>query len=319
VHKVAKHTDPNLVNPWGFTFMLGDLLVANNHSGTAEFYDKGKPDDLMLGIPSPAGPGNTSSPTDVAFNALALHFIPGFDVPVGTNAFPSLVMFSTEDGTIASWVPFRDSRDVVLAVDNSAAGAVYKSLVLVPATLSASASLFVANFKQGHVEMYDDSFNLVKTFTDPSLPAGFAPFGMRLIRGQLFVTFAQQLGPDNEDDAPGAGAGYVDVFDTSGNLVTQLVAGGELNAPWGLALAPLEFGKLGGSLLVGNFGDGTINAYDPTTGAFKATLRDKNGHVIRIDGLWGLGFDPESRDELTFTAGPGGENHGLLGVITPED
>src|SRR5213078_2057615 len=150
--------------------------------------------------------------------------------------------------------------------------------------------LYAANFKGGVVEMYDRNFHLVKTFTDTTLADGFAPFGIRNIFGHLFITFAKQKPPDNDDDQAGPGLGYVDVFDTNGNFLHRFASQGTLNAPWGLAVAPRHFGKFSHALLVGNFGDGAINAFNLRTGAFLGQLEDSDGNLIHIDGLWGLAF-----------------------------
>jgi uncharacterized protein (TIGR03118 family) len=171
------------------------------------------------------------------------------------------------------------------------------------------------------VELYDRGFHLVKSFTDPSLAsASYAPFGLRVVGGHLLVTFAFKAAPDDGDETAGPGLGYVDEFDLAGNLVRRFASQGTLNAPWGLALAPHDFGKFGGALLVGNFGGaGAINAYQPSTGAFLGQLADPQGNTIHIPGLWGLAFRLGSnRPSLYFTAGPDDENHGLLGVIHPE-
>ena len=216
----ARFTDPYLLNPWGLSFVFGDLAVADNHAGVATFYrPSGHSEDLVLTIPSPAGPGTLAAPADMAFNEAALRESHGFDVMLNGESVPSLMLIVGEDGTISSWVPFFDSLQVVIAVDNSATGAIYKGVAL--AQTRHGKALFVSNFHQGFVEMYDQHFQLVKTFTDPTLPAGFAPFGIREIGGRLFVTFAKQKAPDNADDQAGPGLGYVDIFDTSGNLIRR--------------------------------------------------------------------------------------------------
>ena len=157
-------------------------------------------------------------------------------------------------------------------------------------------------------------------FNDPAIPDGFAPFGIQAIGGNLYVTFAKQ-DADRHDDVAGKGLGYVDVFDPNGKLIDQFVSKGPLNAPWGLALAPAGFGEFNGSLLVGNFGDGRINAFDLSTGKHLGALKGQDNHPIEIDGLWGLafgnGFNGQSVNTLFFTAGPGDEEHGLYGRIDP--
>ena len=232
-------------------------------------------------------------------------------------------IFATEDGTIAGWAPTVAPSNAVLAVDNSAGGAVYKSVAL--AAIGTTNYLYVANFNAGVVEMYDAHFNFVRSFTDATVPAGYAPFGIGVIDGNLYVTFALQQ-PSKHDDQAGPGNGFVTVFKPDGTLVKHLIAHGKLNSPWGLAVAPKGFGRLGGALLVGNFGDGRINVYNRTTGAWLGQLSFPNGDPIVINGLWGLTFGTkltkplhgEDRDlghVLFFTAGIADESHGLFGFI----
>jgi uncharacterized protein (TIGR03118 family) len=215
--------------------------------------------------------------------------------------------------------PRNGGTTAITAVPPSS-GAVYKGLALGVGT--AGPTLFAANFRSGQVDAFGSSFNLFKSFTDPTLPAGYAPFNVQVLSGQLYVTYAQQ-DASKHDDVPGAGHGFVNVFDLNGNFVRRLVSNGALNSPWGLAIAPSSFGSLAGDLLVGNFGDGTINAYDPTTGASLGALFDSHGNPLVIDGLWaltpgngGVGSDPMA---IYFTAGPGGEMHGLFGDLTVSD
>ena len=169
--------------------------------------------------------------------------------------------------------------------------------------------------------MYGNDFKPVTlsgTFSDPNIPAGYAPFGIQLLAGKLYVTYAQQ-DADAEDDVAGPGKGFVDVYSTSGHLVKRLVSMGALNAPWGLALAPHHFGPFSGDLLVGNFGDGAIHAYDPGTGALRGQLMNRDGNPILIDGLWALQFGngvTGTSKTLLFTAGLADESHGLFGEIT---
>jgi uncharacterized protein (TIGR03118 family) len=209
---------------------------------------------------------------------------------------------------------------LVSPVDNgntdSSKNAVYKGLAID----DAGGSLFATNFRFNQVEMYNSSWGLVKTFTDPTLPPGYAPFGIRELNGELFVTFALQ-DPAMHDDVGGPGHGFVDVFNLSGGGMTRLISGGKLDSPWGLAIAPSSFGSFGGDLLVGNFGDGMINAYDPNTGAFIGTLDGTNGMPLTIDGLWGLTFGNGSAgggslNALYFSSGPTGEKDGLFGALT---
>ena len=238
---------------------------------------------------------------------------------------PAFFLFATEDGTIAGWNPNVDRGHAVIAVDRSTAtdsagdvGALYKGLALV--TTPAGKFLYASNFRFGTVDVFDSHFNLVNTFTDPTVPSGFAPFGIHNIGGKLFVTFAKQ-GPGKEDDAARPGNGFVDVFAPNGDLLQRLVSRGRLDSPWAVTLAPSTFGAFGGDILVGNFGNGRIDAYDPASGEFQGKLSGPGGGPIVIDGLWGLRFAPATPDAgpntLFFTAGPNDEADGLFGTIVP--
>ena len=198
-----------------------------------------------------------------------------------------------------------------VAVDDASSGAVFKGLAI--GTSSGSQFIYATDFHNNHIDVFNSTFGAVVpagSFTDPNMPAGFAPFGIQNIGNQLFVTYAKQDGRAH-DDVPGAGNGFVDVYVTSGHLLERLVSGGALNSPWGLAMAPANFGQFSNDLLVGNFGDGTIHAYDPTTGNLLGTVGDKNGDPLVIDGLWALQFGNglfnQPTNSLFFTSGPGGE------------
>ena len=196
---------------------------------------------------------------------------------------------------------------------------VYKGLALV--TTPAGTFLYATNFRFGTVEVFDSSFNLVTTFTDPAIPAGFAPFGIHNIGGELFVTFAKQK-PDKHDDLAGPGNGFVDVFSPNGDLLQRLVSGGRLNSPWAVTLAPATFGAFGGDILVGNFGDGRVNAYNRATGHVEGRLLNATGQPLTIPGLWGLRFPAGSLNAvpgaLYFTAGINDEHDGLFGDLVPK-
>jgi len=312
---VAKFQDPDLVNPWGMSASPTSFIWASdNGTGLATLYTgDGQKQALVVTIPPPGGSpaGSISAPTGQVFNSAG-----------GGTFGGAAFMFATEDGTIAAW---SGGPAATLSVDNSGASAVYKGLAI--SGTGASARIFATNFNSGKVEAFDSSFTpiLAGKFVDPTLPTGYAPFGIQTIGGKVYVTYALQDVPGNgHDDQAGAGHGFVDVYDTDGNLLNRLVSQGALNSPWGLALAPSDFGSFSGDLLVGNFGDGTINAYDPTTGAFLGTLDAANGNPIVIEGLWGLMFGNGAHDALTdelfFTAGipgPGAvEDHGLFGTLS---
>jgi uncharacterized protein (TIGR03118 family) len=312
----ADHTDPNLVNAWGIAFNPTAVVwVANNHSGTSTLYDgAGNPASLVVAIPSPTA-ADGGSPTGIVFNASN-----GFTVSSGSTSGPSRFIFATEDGVIAGWAPNVDTAHALRAVDNSPAGAIYKGLAL-----SAGGSgqlLYATDFHNAKVDVFDAKFSPVTlpagAFTDPRIPPGYAPFGIAAINGDVYVTYARQDAAKT-DNVRGPGLGYVDVYDPNGRLLRRVASRGLLNAPWGIALAPAGFGRFGGSLLVGNFGDGRINAYDQTFGLPLGSLRDAQRRPIEIDGLWGIsfgnGFASQPVDTLFYAAGPGDEAHGAYGRI----
>ena len=328
---LAAFTDPNLVNSWGVAFSpTGPFWVADNGAGVATvYYGNGRPfpkpsTPLVVTVPPPTASTGTSAPTGLVFNGTS-----DFVVTKNGASGPGRFLFDTEDGTISGWNPGVDRTHAVIAVDNSAPGgadgsafgAVYKGLAL--ARNGSSNFIYAANFSDGVVEMYDANFNFVKSFTDPSITPdaatpGFAPFGIRHIGGQLFVTFAMQ-DADRHDDVAGAGVGFVDIFSADGDFVRRFATGGTLNSPWGLALAPANFGRFSNALLVGNFGDGRINAFAPTSGSFLGQLQNNQGQPISIDGLWTLTFGngglAGATNSLFFSAGINDEGDGLFGRI----
>ena len=319
INGLADHTDPNLVNPWGIaSSATSPFWVSDNHTGVSTLYNStGTPLALIVTVPPPSGGIPPSAPTGVVFNATS-------DFQVAGPGTAAHFIFATEDGTIAGW---NSGTNAILEVDNSAAGAVYKGIAL--GNNGISNFLYAANFHSGAIDVFNGSFaptTLAGHFTDPNLPAGFAPFNIQNIGGSLLVTYALQDAAKH-DDVAGPGNGFVDQFDLNGVLERRLISDGALNSPWGLAIAPGAFGAFSNDLLVGNFGDGHIHAFDPTTGAFLGTLKDGNGNSITIEGLWGLrvgnggtGGDPNT---VYFTAGIPGfgpdaalEDHGLFGSIT---
>ena len=303
----ARVVDPNLVNSWGIAFgTTGALWVANNGTGTSTVYDAaGNKQNITVTIPG-ADPNAAGVPTGIVFNGTGDFAIP--------NVGPSSFIFAGEDGTIAAWGPGMTTAAII--ADRSANDAVYKGITM--ASNGGVNFLYLTDFHNARVDMFDHNNAFVGSFTDPTIPAGFAPFGIANIAGKLYVTYAKQKAPDNEDDVAGAGNGYVVVFNADGTVNHRFVSQGALNSPWGVVMAPSGFGSLGGAILIGNFGDGRINAYDATTGAFIDSLRDGNGSPIVISGLWGLAFGPDvSSTTLYFAAGPGDESHGLMGTLTP--
>ena len=235
----------------------------------------------------------------------------GFVITEGANSGESEFLFDSESGFITGWNSSVDLNNAVVAYDGSAAGSVYKGLAYDPK----SNHIFAADFVNNKVEILDNTFKVTKSFTDKSLPKRYAPFNVAVLNGNLYVAFAEREknGIDNVD---GKGLGYVDVFTTKGKFVKTLIANGPLNAPWGLVIAPSTFGALAGTLLVGNFGDGRINAFDANTGTLVDTLHQSNRKEISIDGLWML--DDTGNGSITFSAGPDDEAHGLIGLITPQ-
>ena len=325
---LAAHTDPNLKNPWGTSVGPGSpIWVSDNHAGVTTLYDgAGNAQPLVVGIPAPpsAGAGAVGAPTGQAFNT----FDPAssdFVISENGKSGPAFFLFATEDGTIAGWNPNVDRAHAVIAVDRSTAtdsagdvGANYKGLALV--STPSGKFLYASSFRFGRIDVFDSHFNLVNSFTDPTVPAGFAPFGIHNIGGTLFVTFAKQ-GPGKGDDDARPGHGFVDVFAPNGDLLQRLVSQGKLDSPWAVTLAPSTFGAFGGDILVGNFGDGRIHAYDPASGELQGTLSSPGGSPVVIDGLWGLRFAPTAPgagpNTLFFTAGLNHEADGLFGTLVP--
>jgi len=305
---VARTTDPDLVNPWGIAFSsTSPFWVSDNGTGLATLYNgAGTKLGLVVSIPAPGG--GQSAPTGQVFN--------------NTSSFNGdLFIFATEDGTISGWRGALGTTAETL-VNNSGSGAVYKGLAM--ATIGSNTDLYATDFHNNQITVVPGAGApaLTGNFTDPTLPAGYAPFGIRAVGSQLYVTFAMQDAAKH-DDVACPGCGFVDAFDTQGNFIKRLVSQGSLNSPWGMATAPTGFGRFGGDLLIGNFGDGTIHAFDPLTGQLIGTLDGSNGMPLVNLGLWGLAFgngaQGTSMSTLYFTAGIPGpdtiEDHGLFGAI----
>jgi uncharacterized protein (TIGR03118 family) len=304
---VAPNTDPDLINPWGLSHPPGGPdWVSDNGTNKSTVYDRntGSKLSLVVSIQGDEPTGNVFVPSGT-----------GFRIKANGSRAPAVFLFDTVSGTIEGWNPSLDPDQTIIAVDNSANGSGYTGLALDPA----AKLLFAADFANNQVQVFDNRFNLVRRFSDPGLPSRFAPFNLAWINNRLYVAFAKHE-PGEAEEIPGKGLGYVDVFDAEGNLVKRLISRGKLNAPWGMTIAPAGFGTFGlslaGALLVGNFGDGKIHAYDPATGEFLGTLKATDGTALTIDGLWALEAGPDDRN-VTFTAGPDDETHGLLGLITP--
>jgi len=305
---VAQHTDPNLVNPWGMAVSSGGTIwVSNNGTGVSTLYNQqGAAQSLIVEIPTAVRNRGTANPTGVVFNSTQF-----FQVTKNGTSLPARFIFVSEDGLISGWNNTLDPTHAIIAVDNGTNRGV-NSAVYKGATLGVASShnfLYVADFHTGKVETYDENFHQVTPngFVDPNPPAGYAPFGIRNFNNEIFVTYAKQ-DHARHDDVPGPGFGFVNVFDTSGNFLRRLVSQGNLNAPWGLALAD-------GELWVGNFGDGLINVYDPMTGNFIETLMRADGTPLQFDGLWDM---LPLGNGVYFTAGIADEAHGLFGIITED-
>ena len=319
---VADHQDKNLVNPWGNAFSAtSPFWVGDNGTGLSTLYDGyGNPSATVVSIPAAGGATTPGPVTGVIQNAFASNTA-AFNVAPGK---PPNFMFCSLDGVISGWAPSVNATQAQVAVDNSKSGAVYNGCA--EGGTSAAPLIFAANFNSGGIDVFDLNFKPVvnaNAFVDTAIPSGYAPFNIQLMNGSLYVTYAKQAA-DKKHSVFGAGNGYVAVFDQSGNLQATLISQGALNAPWGMAIAPSTYGPFGGALLVGNFGDGTINAFNLTTGKQLGTLDDLKGNPIVTPGLWWIGFGNTSKDPgtLYFTAGIGGgpnndpiESHGLLGSI----
>jgi uncharacterized protein (TIGR03118 family) len=315
---LAHVTVPSLVNPWGVSFSpTGPFWLADQGSGFSNLLN-GRGQVIPLTVTVPATGASIGSPTGTVFNAG-----PGFTISANGAAAPSTFLFASEDGTISGWTEAVDFYHAVVAVDNSSSGAVYTGLALAVNDACQSV-LYAADFSLGRIDVFDQDFQPIDipgAFQDPNLPAGYAPYNIQNIGGRLYVAYARPNEDDVGEALKGTGLGFVDVFDTDGALLDRVAAQGTLNAPWGVTLAPADFGKFGGALLVGNNGDGRINAFAPTTGAFLGQLADDSGAPITIPDLWALTFGNGhaggNADTLFFAAGVDYDAHGLFGAIQP--
>ena len=305
----ALHHDTNLVNAWGLAFNpQGFSWIANAGTGTSTLYDgSGVAQPLVVTL-------NQGDPSGIVFNGTT-----DFSITENSISGAAPFIFATLQGQISAWAPTVDGTHSFTIVDNSTSGAVYTGLAIDTGT--GGDMIYAADFTKASVDVFSGSFAPVTTaggFVDPTLPAGYAPFGIQQIAGKIYVAYAQ---PDpTTHEKVGAGLGLVDVFDKQGNFLSHLIpAGGVLNAPWGIAMAPANFGKFSNMLLVGNFGDGKINVFDPATGAMQGTISTNDGAAIVTPGLWALqfgnGLSSQPTNTLFYTAGPGAEAHGLYGRI----
>jgi len=328
----AANIDANLLNAWGLSrATTSPWWISDNGAGVSTLYDGAgvpqhttTPQPLVVTIPLPppdnssgattTSEGKTSTPTGTVFN-----YTSDFEVAPGKKA---IFLFVTEDGTISGWNPTVKPTEAVIKVNRSGK-AVYKGCTLVQTEFGTF--LYVTNFKSGRIEVYDSKFQRVHaldhSFRNGHLPHDFVPFNIQNIGGSIVVTFAKRE-PGSNDEEHGPGLGFVAIFDPFGQLIRRLDHGPFLNAPWGVALAPSDFGAFSHRLLIGNFGDGTIHAFNVVSGDFEGTLLDAGGQSLTVDGLWALSFGSNgpsgSAIELYFTAGPNDENDGLFGKIAPD-
>lgn len=314
---LARFTDPDLVNPWGLiSSSTSPWWVSDNGTGLSTLYNgSGVKQSLVVTVATPPGDTDPATPTGIVFNGGS-----DFKLTSATNSAARFI-FVTEDGTISGWSPNVDPTHSILKVNN-AGTAIYKGVTI--AQMAGANRLYAANFFNGSVDVFDTNYSPVSlgpnAFVDPNIPAGFAPFNVQNIGGNVYVAFAKQ-DDERKDEVAGRKLGYVDAFDPSGTLLQRFENHPSMNAPWGLALAPADFGKSSGKLLVGMFGSGEIATFDPASGAFQGLLRDRHGKPIQIDGLWALRFGNGANagptTTLFFTAGIDDEQHGLFGTITP--
>jgi uncharacterized protein (TIGR03118 family) len=308
----APLSDPSLVNGWGLSAGPTTPWWASDNGTSLSTLYSGTGAKTPLTVSVPGGP------TGTVFNGSATDFV----VSQGAASGAARFLFATEAGTILGWTPSVNGTVAVVGADRSSVGAVYKGLA------TANDRLYATDFHNGRVDVFDSSFKLVTLsggFTDAKVPKGFAPFGIQALNGDIFVTYAKQDAAAH-DDVPLPGQAYVDEYTPDGQLVAHLVNSGKknapLNAPWGLAVAPADFGSFGGDLLVGNFGNGRVSAYTKRgrTWVYKGQLRQADGTVIAIDGLWAIAFGNGSAagptNTLYFLAGPSAQAHGLFGSIT---
>jgi uncharacterized protein (TIGR03118 family) len=304
----AQITDPGLTNAWGLSSSpTSPFWVSSNGGGTSVLYSVNPATQATTKVGLTVAIPGDSSVTGQVFN--------------GTSAFNGdAFLFVSEDGTVSGWRGALGTTAETLgspSTDN-----VYKGLAI--ATVGMDRYAYAANFRSGNIDVFKGGLtapNLTGNFVDPNVPGGYAPFNIQNLGGTLYVTYAQQEGPNSRDEVHGAGLGFVDAFDLNGNFLRRVATGGTLNAPWGLVLAPSSFGFDPGTLLVGNFGDGTINAFNPLmTDKFLGQVLTTGGSTLSIDGLWGLAVGNNagagSSQDVYFTAGPGDESHGLFGVLT---
>jgi uncharacterized protein (TIGR03118 family) len=338
----SDQTNPAIVNPGSLVANPNGPWWINSGMGTSFLVDAaGNPNTSLpaVTVPGPAGSTGASMPTGIVFNNAQAN-PNNFVVQAGANSGASSFIFATEEGTISGWNPTVNRTNAILAVDNSDDNSLFRGLALLDvglgASLPAGQYLFATDFRNGEIDVFNSNFQEVVlpagAFQDPTIPAGFVPFGVQAINGNVFVTYARQAA-NGEDVVPGAGNGFVNVFNTSGTLIRRLGGQGtqtQLNAPFGVTQAPADFGMFGNAILVGNFGDSRVNAFDPNTGNFLGQLSDARNRPLTLNGgstdpntsgLMGLSFGnggvAGARNTLFFTSGIDGQDGGLFGSLTP--
>ncbi len=303
VKNTGKKGDTQLINPWGLAYgPSAPFWLSDEGTGLSTLYDgNGVKQSLVVTIPTASGTG-VGTPTGIVYNASS-----EFKIKTWTSAF----LFCTLDGTISGWSHFEPNTALIGA--NTKSGAVYTGLAIT--NKKSGNSLYATDFANNKVDVYSATFKLVMSFTDTNLPAGFAPFGIQDINGQLYVAFASTKGKSG---------GYIDIFNENGTFVTTLIKGKPLNQPWGFAMAPSNFGALSNTLLISNnTASGTINGFDPTTGALVGTIANSKGKAIHISGLWGIEFgggtsSNGNTNQLYYPAGPKAYADGVFGVINSD-
>lgn len=310
---IAPHHDPNLVNAWGLSFLpQSPFWVSDNGTGKTTVYDPSGNLLLTVNVPAASGTG-AGTPTGQVANPNSSIFM----IHKGTAKGAAAFIFATLDGTISGWNPNLDMNNAIIAVNDSAKGDVFTGLAIATVKTSSGSQTFLYAADAAHnvIDIFDSSFKLAGTITDPNTPPGLAVYGIQTINGKVYITLG----------AFGSKAGAVDTYNPSTKVLRRLTtnaAGGPLNLPWGLAMSPANFGSFSKALLVGNTANGRINAFNPSTGAFLGTLKNSTGKIISLSGLWALEFGGGTtsngqRNELFFTSGPASYGLGIFGVIKP--
>lgn len=316
----ATYADANLVNPWGLVFNPQAFAwIANQGTSTITLYDGNGVAQSPL-VTVPAGSAGSAGPTGIVLNQSS-----AFVVSANGLSAASMFVFDGTGGTISGWSSAVSSNQGITAYDGGGAAAAFTGLAIAHDS-NGNYFLYAADFHNSKVDVFDHGFTNITAagaFVDPAVPQGYAPYGIQNIpasdgSAQIYVTYAQQDATGHLA-VVGPGMGYLSVFDVTGNLIKHLVSGGSLNAPWGMALAPAGFGTFSGELLVGNFGDGRINAYNATTGALTGTLMQPSGAPVQVPGLWGIAFgngvNSQPTTTLFFTAGVNSQADGVYGRI----